>query len=1224
LSDGAFTHSSGLTMADGSKISRSGGTTFTGTAPTAAGKYDVSYTGALTTSVELPTTASAALNNLTIAGNVNLDKAITIFGDATFNSGTFNAGSFDVTMSGSNFTLTGGTFSIGSSNTITFNKNGTTIIGGSGLTTGVQFGNLTIGSTTNLTVSSLITSPLINVSATWTNSGVFTPNTSTVAFNGGGTQNLDPNGQPFYNVTFGGSGQKTLLGSLVVNGVLSITSTLSCGSNFPISVAGSWSNSGSFIANSGTVTFNGAAQTISQSPAQPFFNLTLSGSGIKLLGNAINIDGVLTIGNSITFDVSTSSYAVSLAGNWNNSGTFTPRNGIVTFDGNTSITGNATFNGVTITGALIAPSGNMDVAADWLQNGGSFAASGGTLRFNGGTQSITPGGQIFNHVIISGSNNKTLQGPADINGDLTISGGTFNVGSNQQVNLAGNFNATGGALNAQNGLFVFDGGAQSITSAGQSFYWVRMTGAGSRALQDAFSANNNLEIFSSAALTAGSNTITVGGYWDATGGSFSSTGTTFLTSNTGQTIKSNGSSFGNLTINGGGTKTLQDALDVNGNLTLTSPLNVGGSNFAVNVGGDWNSSSGAFAPTGGTVTLDGAAQNITLAAGGNFFNLTIAGSGTKTQQSDVDINGNLLISSSALSAGSDKGLAVAGNWTNNVATGGYIPANGSVTFDGGGTSDVAGTGTTDFFSINVATPTNLEIENNVNLYGTLTLILASHFDADGSGNAGVFTVKSTSQTAGGLIAALPNPTFFTGNVTVERYIHSQSGGDWRYISIPITNGNVGALGSSILVTGNFSDASSGTNIFDNTLASVFSFNSSTQVYNAVTGAGGTMASTSLSNTTGYAAYDYNDGPVTASYVGTIGKGPIGVPISNVNDNLNLVPNPYPSPIDWDNVTRTGLQSVMYLRAGNNIFSSYVAGGLATLPPFGGWAGEISTGQAFWTVSDGSASTLNFKETDKISTSNKFVRKASPQDFVRIQLRSANQMDETIIHFVDGATDGNDSQGDAKKFRNGNYVSALGQNNYVNISSYNTSTTKDFAINSIGKIEAGGSKTVYLKIFDVQPGPHSLKFTDISTLSLGYKITLIDHFLDKKVDVVDNMTYSFTVGPNSLSFGDSRFELRFQGVDIITAIGDLTSDETRAYPNPVVNKLYVKLSDQDEANLKSIVLIDVLGNVIVNSDKSKYLLEPGIKTIEMSEYSSGFYILNVQSGDIIKSIRVIKK
>ncbi len=161
--------------------------------------------------------------------------------------------------------------------------------------------------------------------------------------------------------------------------------------------------------------------------------------------------------------------------------------------------------------------------------------------------------------------------------------------------------------------------------------------------------------------------------------------------------------------------------------------------------------------------------------------------------------------------------------------------------------------------------------------------------------------------------------------------------------MPISsNATVAGWRNSICVTGDFSDRntnSDNSNIQDsgNTNPSIFSFNSGTQTFAGVAGGGGLTSATAISSRIGYSAYNFNNGNVTISYRGNIERGDVPITISGANGNFNLVPNPYPSQIDWDNVVRTNVTNAMYIRVDNNIFSSYV-GGVATNPPFGGWTG----------------------------------------------------------------------------------------------------------------------------------------------------------------------------------------------------------------------------------------------------------------------------------------------
>ncbi len=98
-----------------------------------------------------------------------------------------------------------------------------------------------------------------------------------------------------------------------------------------------------------------------------------------------------------------------------------------------------------------------------------------------------------------------------------------------------------------------------------------------------------------------------------------------------------------------------------------------------------------------------------------------------------------------------------------------------------------------------------------------------------------------------------------------------------------------------------------------------------------------------------------------------------------------------------------------------------------------------------------------------------------------------------------------------------------QKSYLNISSYLGSSPEAYSINSIAKLD--GPKIVKLNISEVTPGDYTLNFSDFSTMSLGYKVILVDNYLNSETEIKDNATYTFKVDTKIESFGDSRFYLR---------------------------------------------------------------------------------------------------
>ena len=103
-----------------------------------------------------------------------------------------------------------------------------------------------------------------------------------------------------------------------------------------LELGGTVTSLGAFTCGNGTVTYNyGGAQTV----APVTYNHVVFGeSGDKTLGGAVAVNGNLTINSDVTLDVSGSNYALNVAGNWTNAGSFTAQTGTVTFNGSDDAT----------------------------------------------------------------------------------------------------------------------------------------------------------------------------------------------------------------------------------------------------------------------------------------------------------------------------------------------------------------------------------------------------------------------------------------------------------------------------------------------------------------------------------------------------------------------------------------------------------------------------------------------------------------------------------------------------------------------------------------------------------------------------------------------------------------------------------------------------------------------------------------------------------------------
>ena len=287
--------------------------TFAGTTSVTGGSIATTSATGLKTFTGAVTVTSGSFDLSAFATATSFGGGITMNG-TTFNTGT-GATTFTASQSlagASNMTFGGATtinntFTVTNSNTatVTFSNN---LLGGGSSANFATY----VNSTTNCAGSVMTT-------------GTLTPSTSvnTVAYTGG-TQSIKvPVTNPYYNLTIGAAGTKSLSSATSVSGTTAINAgtldTVS-GSNYAlttgsisigasgtmlgqgatITVTGNWTNSGVFTSGTSTVLMNGG-NTATVSGTTTFNNLTITHSAAKQVnfqtsGTPIfHVTGVFTV-----------------------------------------------------------------------------------------------------------------------------------------------------------------------------------------------------------------------------------------------------------------------------------------------------------------------------------------------------------------------------------------------------------------------------------------------------------------------------------------------------------------------------------------------------------------------------------------------------------------------------------------------------------------------------------------------------------------------------------------------------------------------------------------------------------------------------------------------------------------------------------------------------------------------------------------------------------------
>jgi fibronectin-binding autotransporter adhesin len=536
--------------------------------------------------------------------------------------------------------------------------------------------------------------------------------------------------------TWGGQSIPTASDDITINSGVTVTvdQNSSCASITVNSPSGA---NGITISGSNSLTVGGAV-TMNSPPFLSFVNSTIAVGSGTLNASSISIPGGFINGNCI----------VSLS------------TGTLNISGDITFSGYAGWAQLTFTG-----SGRLNIGGT-LGTGGTFAASTGTVNFNGSSPQTLP--------------------------DYTY----FGIASN---------NPSGATLTAAetiSALTIGDVSANSIFSDGG--YQLSSTGT--------------LNLLSGVLKLGSASAATT---WPGFGTSNISAGTTVEYSATPNQTVSTSPSYQNLTLSGAGTKTMGPLATVNGNLTLNGTVSattgaafaiggnlstVSGTSFATGANNGWTLSVAGTTSIGGTLTLANTGnKTFTGAAAINSGGaITETAAGALAFGSDLTIDGTLTENGAAT-------VSVAGNLTNN---GTYSASTGVHTLTGASKS-LSGSSAITIPKVSVTgTYTNngtITVGTALSGAGTLTNSATSVLNIGGTSsvttlaNAGTMTISGS----GAISTALAN---FTNTGTLNLT------GSGTIAGITNNNGGIINLTSSGTITSlNNATATSTVNISSSTV-----------------------------------------------------------------------------------------------------------------------------------------------------------------------------------------------------------------------------------------------------------------------------------------------------------------------------------------------------------------------------------------------------------------------
>ena len=745
----------------------------------------------------------------------------------------------------------------------------------------------------------------------------------------------------YSNLLLSGGGTRSLVNSLAattglilaVNKNLTITGTTSLDpiSN-TVNVGGNWSNYNSVGFNEGTslVNFTGfsGAQKIICSGGEAFFDMQVDNntpSGVEL-NTDVEVKDDLTLGSvgRLFFGPTPSILRLSK---------MTP--------GSNSLIGTA--------GALVDMSGSAStlfVGCENLNYTGTFNAGTSSLvNYNRDASNSTSGGSgnqnvttgfAYANLSFSGSNTKNTDDNFIVNGTLTVDGPTTSL----EALLAGRTLTLGGDL-------ILSGGGTMGGSAGASCL-------------------NNLSI------------LTTGNTVQNFNAGFASINCFNLTTDK--------------TGNGIALTTASTTLNVSNNLTQLTAAQLTPNDNRVKIGNAWN----LWGPAGfnkGTSTVEYYGSVPQTIIGVNYFNLESSSTGIRTMatsnpigianiftpgtnnytftNSTVDYNGTANQSIAPFIAG-----ATPGSTYNNL------------TFSGSGTKSLTG---------------NTDVEGDLSLNNSAVFALGNQY----------LNLKSTSVKTARVapVAATAAITYGNGRFVVERYFPGKRA--WRLVTAPVTadagntfynswqvGGSSSLSGSGTYITGPNPSVANGLDASPQNNSSLKTFNQSTGLFDPVlntktTRISGTAGAAGAPDNIGYFLFVRGDrtpannanafnpyGSINETTLRDTGKIQTGnytfaCNPSIVTNYLTLVGNPYASPVDFDNISRSGVANKFWAWDPNlNSVGGYAIVdrqlGTTTTVPSGGATTQdrfIQSKQAFFVQTTGASPSVTFGENSKSGVNN---------------------------------------------------------------------------------------------------------------------------------------------------------------------------------------------------------------------------------------------------------------
>lgn len=455
---------------------------------------------------------------------------------------------------------------------------------------------------------------------------------------------------------------------------------------------------------------------------------------------------------------------------------------------------------------------------------------------------------------------------------------------------------------------------------------------------------------------------------------------------------------------------------------------------------------------------------------------------------------------------------------------------------------------------------NVIIPNNVSNYPTITsateinnLLMESNASLKGQENLSI-----------------------NGTLTIEREIsgYSSNSDGWHFLSSPVSNQII--LGSDFL-------PSSGDDLFE------WAENTGEWLnYN-----GGSFDDTHFEVGKGYLVAYNSSG--TKEFSGSFNTSSVLINLdytAGMGEGWNLLGNPYPSAIDWDNIIRSGdIDNAVYIVDPTD----------GTYKSWNGSVGDITNGeipvnQGFFVKANEGGTSVTMETADQVHSENDFNKdfESVPENTLKISLNGNKSLNNTYLQFSKNATEDFDSQSDAYKLFGFAEIPQV----------YTHLNDVDYSINSFNIPTEPVS--IPLGIYLNAEEDLSFQFSGINTFNDNIRIELEDKLENQMINLNDQNTYIFR---GTTSDEAERFLLHFSQV---TGVNDIEAQDAQVYA--ANGRVYIRL--EKGASYSQISIFDLSGRLMGVQNLSNQSLQ----SFEMSELK-GIYLLQLLGDNNSTTVKV---